>query len=129
MTHCVPTGRAKLVSMSSTIRSFHQDEAGEWVATLSCGHRQHVRHRPPFQLRAWVLDGAGRASRLGTAIECGLCAQGEPADAAEAPAQVAAAGFDADEGGEAVCLAPLVCAECGAVIGPDEHRPGCPRAG
>lgn len=121
-------GCAKLVPMRPTIRSFHRDEAGDWVATLSCGHRRHVRHRPPFQLRPWVLDEAGRASRLGTAIECRRCAQGEPADATEAPIHVVPPAFGDDEGGEPACLAPFVCAECGAVVGPDEHRPGCPRA-
>jgi CIC family chloride channel protein len=36
----------------------------------------------------------------------------------------------ADEGGEAACLAPLVCDECGAVVGGDSgHRDGCPAGG
>jgi hypothetical protein len=26
---------------------YHQDEEQNWVAELSCGHQQHVRHRPP----------------------------------------------------------------------------------
>lgn len=26
------------------IVGFHQDEGGDWVAELSCMHRQHVRH-------------------------------------------------------------------------------------
>jgi hypothetical protein len=30
------------------IVGFHQDEHQDWVAELSCGHNQHVRHRPPF---------------------------------------------------------------------------------
>src|SRR5689334_11185211 len=29
---------------------FHQDEQGVWVLELSCGHSQHVRHDPPWQL-------------------------------------------------------------------------------
>jgi hypothetical protein len=33
----------------SKITGFHQDEEANWVAELSCGHQQHVRHRPPFK--------------------------------------------------------------------------------
>ena len=36
------------------ILGFHQDEYGDWVAELACGHTQHVRHRPPWELRPWV---------------------------------------------------------------------------
>jgi RimJ/RimL family protein N-acetyltransferase len=64
------------------ITGFHQDEAGDWVAELSCLHNQHVRHRPPFQERAWVLDPDGRGQRVGAAIDCPLC------DRAELPADV-----------------------------------------
>lgn len=28
------------------IVGFHQDEEGDWVASLACGHNQHVRHNP-----------------------------------------------------------------------------------
>jgi tellurite methyltransferase len=55
------------------IVGYHQDEHGDWVAELACGHRRHVRHDPPFQLRPWVLDEQGREGRLGTEIDCGLC--------------------------------------------------------
>ncbi|EPN68410.1 hypothetical protein A245_03798, partial [Pseudomonas syringae pv. actinidiae ICMP 19096] len=27
---------------------------------LSCGHTQHLRHQPPWQSRAWVLDPVQR---------------------------------------------------------------------
>lgn len=57
----------------TTIAGFHQDEAGDWVADLGCGHRQHVRHRPPWQLRPWVADPALRAARIGMAIDCPSC--------------------------------------------------------
>jgi len=63
-----------------SITGYHQDEAGDWVAELACGHNQHVRHAPPFQLRTWVLDPAGRAGRRGMPLECPLC------DRAELPA-------------------------------------------
>jgi tellurite methyltransferase len=58
---------------TTSIRGFHQDAEGDWVAELACGHGQHVRHRPPWQVRPWVTSEAGRSERLGTAIECPLC--------------------------------------------------------
>ena len=64
--------------MRRYIAGFHQDDAGDWVAELSCGHNQHVRHKPPFQDRPWVVTEPGRASRLGTEIECPLCDRGQP---------------------------------------------------
>jgi hypothetical protein len=57
----------------SRIIGYHQDEEKNWVAELSCGHSRHVRHRPPFSERPWVLTESGRASKLGHAIECGQC--------------------------------------------------------
>ena len=63
-----------------TITGYHQDEAGDWVAQLSCGHNQHIRHQPPFQLRAWVLEPDGRAGRLGSPIDCVLCERAELPD-------------------------------------------------
>jgi len=56
-----------------SITGYHQDDAGDWVAELACGHNQHVRHRPPFQLRAWVLGPDGRLGRLGKPLNCPLC--------------------------------------------------------
>lgn len=187
---------------------FRRDDEGDWVARLECGHTQHVRHRPPFQQRPWVVDDEGRRSRLGAPLECPLCDRAEMPedlqfvrstdrwDHASAPAGLrrdhrlpagtwgclrVTAGqlsfvpdgpgwsigerahlsvgssqaippamahhveFDgpvsfhidfyrvpppgADEGGEAACLAPLVCAECGALVDrPGAHRPGCAAA-
>lgn len=63
--------------MDRTITGFHEDAEGDWVAELSCGHGQHVRHRPPFRERAWVLDAGGREARIGTVIECPLCDRAE----------------------------------------------------
>ena len=59
--------------MQNTITGFHRDEAGDWVAELSCGHAQHMRHTPPWQLRAWVLDDVQRKARIGYAVDCPLC--------------------------------------------------------
>ena len=59
--------------MRQAITGFHLDAEGDWVAELSCGHRQHVRHDPPFQQRPWVLTPASRAGRLGTLLTCPPC--------------------------------------------------------
>lgn len=55
------------------ITGYHQDDASDWVAELTCGHGQHVRHTPPFFLRPWVLTPEGRASMLGTELDCARC--------------------------------------------------------
>lgn len=63
--------------MVRTIVGFHQDEVGDWVAELSCLHNQHVRHRPPFQERPWVLDPHTRRQRVGAPLDCPLCDRAE----------------------------------------------------
>jgi hypothetical protein len=37
--------------MNRWVVGFHQDDHLDWVAELDCGHSQHVRHDPPFQMR------------------------------------------------------------------------------
>jgi tellurite methyltransferase len=70
--------------METTIIGFHSDEAGDWVAELGCGHGQHMRHKPPWEERAWVTTEEGRRKRTGTPIECPLCdAIALPPDARE----------------------------------------------
>jgi Protein of unknown function (DUF3565) len=91
------------------IVGFDRDEAGDWVALLACGHRQHVRHQPPWRERPWVLSEQGRVERLGTPLECRACG-------------VEAAGEDR-EGGDAACWANQVCRACGALGG---HATTCP---
>jgi tellurite resistance-related uncharacterized protein len=59
--------------MQRAMRGFHQDAEGHWVAELSCGHSQHVRHQPPFTLRPWVVTAEGRAARLGESLDCPAC--------------------------------------------------------
>lgn len=66
--------------MIRSITGFVVDDRGDWVARLSCFHRQHVRHRPPFQDRSWVLSEDGRASRLGAGLDCPLCDRAELPD-------------------------------------------------
>jgi len=62
------------------ITAYHQDEIPEWVAELECGHNQHVRHRPPFQLRAWITEEVGRTAKLGMPLDCPLCDRAEMPD-------------------------------------------------
>jgi hypothetical protein len=93
--------------MERSIVGFRRDEHDDWVAELSCGHAQHVRHRPPFELRPWVLDDATRNAKLGTGRDCPLC--------------------DVEHGGEAACFAHLLCPECGAVLDGGGHASGCTR--
>jgi hypothetical protein len=57
------------------IIGFHQDEEQQWVAELECGHTQHVRHDPPWQVREWVTTPEGRASRIGMELDCVKCVQ------------------------------------------------------
>jgi len=68
--------------MLRPIDGFHQDEQGDWVAELRCGHGQHVRHKPPFWQRPWVVTEEGRAAKLGSELACVLC------DRFELPSQV-----------------------------------------
>lgn len=59
--------------MQRAITGFHQDEEGDWVAELRCGHNQHVRHKPPFFERPWATTEEGRASKLGSDLPCVYC--------------------------------------------------------
>ncbi len=52
---------------------FAQDGHDDWVAELGCGHRQHVRHKPPWTRRPWVVSDEGRAAMLGFPLNCKLC--------------------------------------------------------
>ena len=73
--------------MERAIIGFEQDELGDWRAILVCGHRQHVRHNPPFVDRAWVLTEEGRSRFLGVALACKACDEGEPVN--DAPVSAA----------------------------------------
>lgn len=55
------------------ITGFHQDGDQHWVAELECGHQQHVRHNPPWQVRPWVLTEATRREKIGAELDCVLC--------------------------------------------------------
>lgn len=62
-----------MVAVEQAIIGFHQDELGDWVADLACGHTQHVRHQPPWQERPWVMTAEGRDSHLGHSLWCKKC--------------------------------------------------------
>ncbi|GAA0812069.1 DUF3565 domain-containing protein [Colwellia sp. D2M02] len=62
--------------MQQKIIDYHQDEECDWVARLACGHFQHVRHKPPFINRPWVVTLAGREAMLGYELSCKKCDQG-----------------------------------------------------
>ena len=68
-------GNGSLRSMRRRITGYHRDEESHWVAELDCGHNQHVRHNPP-----WVTTEEGRASMLGTELDCRKCDRGEARD-------------------------------------------------
>ena len=59
--------------MQRTMTGFHQDDLGDWVAELSCLHRQHIRHQPPFWEAAWIDDPDTRTAHIGALLECPLC--------------------------------------------------------
>jgi tellurite resistance-related uncharacterized protein len=58
------------------IEAFERDAAGDWVALLACGHRQHVRHTPPLVNRDWVLSAEGRDQKVGSSLPCRNCLMG-----------------------------------------------------
>jgi hypothetical protein len=66
--------------MQKPIVAYHQDELNDWVAELSCGHFQHVRHNPPWVIRPWVQTVAGRNSMVGHQLNCKKCELGLPVD-------------------------------------------------
>ena len=56
--------------MQRRITGYHQDEEGDWIAELECGHQQHVRHNPPWVNRPWVTTAEGQTAALGAALDC-----------------------------------------------------------
>ena len=66
--------------MTRAIIGFHKDENEDWVADLDCGHTQHVRHKPPWQNRPWVLTEEGRAKFFGHPLNCKKCDEEQVTD-------------------------------------------------
>lgn len=69
-----------MTAVSQPMVGFHQDEHGDWVARLACGHNQHVRHNPPWTNRLWVASEQTRQTMLGQVLQCKKCVQGAPRD-------------------------------------------------
>jgi uncharacterized protein DUF3565 len=65
------------MAVEQRIVGFRQDVEQHWIAELECGHTQHVRHMPPWQVRPWVVTAEGRAAHLGTYLPCQVCADQE----------------------------------------------------
>lgn len=59
--------------MKRAITGFHQDDEGDWVADLACGHTRHVRHNPPWMNRPWVTTEEGRRRFIGKLVRCKTC--------------------------------------------------------
>ncbi|WP_076419904.1 DUF3565 domain-containing protein [Colwellia sp. UCD-KL20] len=66
--------------MNRAIADYHKDDENHWVARLTCGHFQHVRHNPPWTNRPWVETLAGRNSMIGHELNCKKCDEGAPLD-------------------------------------------------
>lgn len=66
--------------MESSITGYHQDEFGDWVAQLACGHNQHVRHNPPWNNRPWVTTAETRQMMIGHKLVCKKCESGATPD-------------------------------------------------
>ncbi len=63
--------------MKREIIDFTKDEEGYWTAILTCGHKQHVRHNPPWQIRLWTQTPEGRQKFIGFSLFCKKCEQSE----------------------------------------------------
>jgi hypothetical protein len=63
--------------MERKIVDFTKDEEGHWTAILACGHKQHVRHNPPWQLRPWTQTQKGRNKFIGFPLFCKKCERSE----------------------------------------------------
>jgi tellurite methyltransferase len=70
------------IAVPRRILGFERDASDAWIARLDCGHRRHVRHRPPLSDYPWIADADGRAARIGAAIECERCRRCELPDGA-----------------------------------------------
>jgi hypothetical protein len=62
------------------ITGFRQDSEHQWIAELECGHAQHVRHDPPWQVYPWIQFDEGRSAHIGTTLYCRRCAREYPSD-------------------------------------------------
>ena len=63
--------------------AFARDQQGDWTAALDCGHRRHIRHRPPLSVYPWIEADDERERHVGAEIECDRCARREWPDGVE----------------------------------------------
>ncbi|MDG1875714.1 MAG: DUF3565 domain-containing protein [Mariniblastus sp.] len=68
--------------MRQAISGYHQNSEEHWVAELSCGHFQNVRHDPPLSTRKWTQTQQGRDLMMGFELNCEKCDDGAPRDSA-----------------------------------------------
>lgn len=66
-----------MTTVARKMLAFAQDEHGDWTAILDCGHRRHIRHRPPLSSYPWITDPDGRERHVGGLIECDRCGRRE----------------------------------------------------
>lgn len=72
-----------MASIPRRMLAFEAD-GDEWIVRLDCGHRRHIRHRPPLASYPWLDDPDARAARIGERIECDRCGRLELPDDATA---------------------------------------------
>jgi len=71
---CEPRQKGRgIAAIERIITGFHQDAQGHWLAVLSCGHTQEVRHDPPRQIQPGILTADSRQAHVGTALPCRQC--------------------------------------------------------
>ena len=61
--------------MKRPIVGFEIDAEGDAIAVLACGHRQHVRHDPPWRMRPWAVTEEGRRGAIGRELDCPPCSR------------------------------------------------------
>jgi tellurite resistance-related uncharacterized protein len=61
--------------LQRTILEFEKDEEDDWRVVLDCGHKRHLRHDPPREIRPQLSDPSVRESAIGNTIDCGRCRQ------------------------------------------------------
>lgn len=66
---------AVLGPVPRTIVGLRREGPQAVVLALDCGHRRHVRHRPPLSDHPWVCDEQAARAKVGESIECLGCGQ------------------------------------------------------
>ncbi|MDA8290355.1 MAG: DUF3565 domain-containing protein [Actinomycetota bacterium] len=66
--------------MDRAITGLHEDEVGDWVAELSCGHRRHVGRVARLGPEERVPDPDACTEQVAGVLGCPLCDRMEPPD-------------------------------------------------